>query len=118
MAEQILAPSERIDTFKYAHTAATTAKAPLLINSRVVIPLNDAGADTDNVFCYRAPLVQVDKNSAEAWTPLAKIYWDDTNKVFTTADGAGANTLAGIAVAAAANPSSTGLMELNPATFA
>jgi predicted RecA/RadA family phage recombinase len=51
------------------------------------------------------------KNSAEAWTVGARVYWDDTNKVFTTTSSG--NTLAGVAVAAAANPSSTGVVRLN-----
>lgn len=53
----------------------------------------------------------VDKNSAEAWTIGDKVYWDNTNKVFTTTSTS--NTLAGVAVAAAANPSSTGRLRLN-----
>lgn len=51
------------------------------------------------------------KTSAEAWTVGAKVYWDDTNKVFTTTSTS--NTLAGVAVAAAANPSATGIVRLN-----
>lgn len=51
------------------------------------------------------------KTSAQAWTVGAKVYWDDTNKVATsTASG---NTLIGCAVAAAANPSATGIVRLN-----
>ena len=51
------------------------------------------------------------KNSAEAWTAGAKVYWDATNKVFTsTATG---NTYAGVAALAAANPSSSGRVRLN-----
>lgn len=53
------------------------------------------------------------KNSAEAWTVGEKIYWDDTNKVCTTT--ATSNTLIGVALAAAANPSSTGRVKLNEA---
>lgn len=51
------------------------------------------------------------KTSAQAWSVGAKIYWDDTNKLATsTASG---NTLIGCAVAAAANPSATGIVRLN-----
>lgn len=51
------------------------------------------------------------KTSAQAWTVGAKIYWDDTNKVCTTTSAG--NTLIGVAVAAAANPSATGRVRLN-----
>lgn len=51
------------------------------------------------------------KTSAQAWTVGAAIYWDDTNKVCTTTSTS--NTLIGKALAAAANPSSTGVVRLN-----
>lgn len=51
------------------------------------------------------------KTSAQAWTLGAAIYWDDTNKVCTTASSG--NTLIGKAVEAAANPSATGVVRLN-----
>jgi predicted RecA/RadA family phage recombinase len=51
------------------------------------------------------------KNSAEAWTVGAKIYWDNTAKVCTTTSTS--NTLIGCALAVAANPSSTGTVRLN-----
>jgi len=53
------------------------------------------------------------KTSAQAWTVGAKIYWDNTAKVFTTT--ATANTLVGVAHAAAANPSTTGEVFLDGA---
>ncbi|ABS14220.1 DUF2190 family protein [Brucella anthropi] len=51
------------------------------------------------------------KNAAEAWTVGAPIYFDATNKVLTAT--AGENTLAGVAAAAAANPSGSGQVRLN-----
>jgi predicted RecA/RadA family phage recombinase len=51
------------------------------------------------------------KNSAEAWAVGDRVYWNDTNKNFTTT--ASGNTLAGVAVAAALNPSGTGRLRLN-----
>ncbi|MCF3935015.1 DUF2190 family protein [Acuticoccus sp. M5D2P5] len=53
------------------------------------------------------------KTSAQAWTVGAKVYWDDDNKVATTT--ATDNTLIGVALAAAANPSATGVVRLNGA---
>lgn len=51
------------------------------------------------------------KTSAQAWTIGAHIYWDDTAKVCTTTSTS--NTLIGVSVAVAANPSSTGRVRLN-----
>ena len=46
------------------------------------------------------------KTSAQAWTEGAKIYWNNSTKVLTTA--ASGNTLVGAAAAAAADPSDEG----------
>ena len=56
-------------------------------------------------------VVDVTKTSAEAWTVGARVYFDDTAGEFTTTSTD--NTLAGVAVAAAANPSATGRVRLN-----
>jgi len=51
------------------------------------------------------------KVSAQAITVGAKVYWDDTAKLVTTT--ATSNTLIGVAVAAAANPSADVAIRLN-----
>ena len=53
------------------------------------------------------------KTSAQAWTVGVRVYWDDTNKECTTT--ASTNKLIGVAVAPAANPSSTGRVLLSAA---
>lgn len=58
-------------------------------------------------------VLDVNKTSAQAWTVGALVYWDDTAKEFTTTSTS--NTKAGVAVAGAANPSSTGRVRLNGA---
>lgn len=58
---------------------------------------------------------ELGKTSAQAWTAGAKIYWDNATKLCTTAAAAGANALIGVALSAAANPSSTGIVRLNGA---
>ena len=63
--------------------------------------------DTEGVFL-------LPKTSAQAWTVGAKIYWDGTNKVATTTSSG--NTLIGIAVEAAVNPSGFGKVKLGPTT--
>lgn len=58
-------------------------------------------------------VVELAKVSAQAWTVGAPIYWDDTAKLTTTTSTS--NTLIGVAVAVAANPSATGWVRLNGA---
>ncbi len=53
----------------------------------------------------------VAKVSAQAWTAGLPIYFDDAAKLFTSVSAG--NTLAGVAVAVAANPTATGLVRLN-----
>jgi predicted RecA/RadA family phage recombinase len=53
----------------------------------------------------------VPKVSAQAWAVGDKIYWDNTAKLFTTV--LTSNTYVGVAVAVAANPTSTGRIRLN-----
>lgn len=62
--------------------------------------------DVDGVF-------DIEKVSAQAWTAGALIYWDDTAKNATSVSTS--NKLIGVAVQAAANPSSTGRVRLNGA---
>lgn len=57
---------------------------------------------------------ELPKTSAQAWTLGAKIYWDSTAKVATTATSG--NTLIGIAAVAAANPSAVGRVKLGATT--
>ena len=53
---------------------------------------------------------ELPKTSAQAWAVGDKIYWSDTTKKATTA-GSG-NTLVGVAVEVAANPSGSGVLKL------
>jgi len=53
---------------------------------------------------------ELPKTEAQNWTVGVKVYWDDTNSRMTTA--ASGNTLVGVAAAAAANPSTAGLVRL------
>lgn len=110
MSTEIL--SEKYDAFVDAHSAATTAKTTLLINSIPVIPLNTADADANNVFVYQATKVRVPKATGQAWTPLTKIYWDDTAKKFTTTSTS--NTLAGVVAEDAASADTEGVIHLTP----
>lgn len=83
-----------------------------LIGTMLVIATTTAAAGEQfegrTVGVYEVPKV-----SAQAWTVGARIYWDDSAKLFTTV--LTSNTLVGVAVAVAANPSATGRVRLNGA---
>lgn len=59
-------------------------------------------------------VVSLPKVSAQAWTELAKVYWDNSAKLVTTTSSG--NTLIGVAAKVAANPSSTGWVRLDGVT--
>lgn len=84
----------------------------MLVGSLFGIAQEDV-ASGDDVVMVRGGVFEVAKTSAQAWTVGAKIYWDDTAKVVTTT--ATSNTLCGAALAAAANPSDTGIVVLDGA---
>lgn len=72
-----------------------------------------AAAEGAEVEIATVGVYELGKTSAQAWTVGAKIYWDSATKLCTTAAAAGANALIGVALAAAANPSATGVVRLN-----
>lgn len=81
-----------------------------LIGSLVVIALVDA-AETVRFSAMLTGVVEHAKVSAQAWSEGAKLYWDNSAKLFTTT--AGGNTLVGVAAAGALNPSATGRIRLD-----
>lgn len=80
-----------------------------LVGSIFGIATADALSGAD-VVLKRTGVFTHTKLEAQAWTVGAKVYWDDTNKRFTTV--ASGNTLVGAAAAAAANPSTEGTVLL------
>lgn len=98
------------DIIEVPAPATVSSGAGVLVGSLFGVAATDAesGAPvqitTEGVF-------DLAKTSAQAWTVGADVYWDNTAKTCTTS-GSG-NTLIGVAVAAAANPSSTGRVRLN-----
>lgn len=89
---------------------AVAAGAGVLLGSIFGIAQAAAAQDAE-VLIVRRGVFDIAKTSAQAWTVGAKIYWDNTNKVATTT--ASGNTLVGVAVAVAANPSATGRVLLD-----
>ncbi len=56
---------------------------------------------------------ELPKVAAEALTAGERVYFDDADGLVTGDDATGANALIGVAVQAAANPSSTAFVRLN-----
>ena len=84
MALEIVDASELVRNVGLAHSAATTKRVPIVINSKVCIPLNTSDADERNAYAYEALIDGADKTTGEAWAFLAPLYWNDTTKKFTT----------------------------------
>lgn len=111
MAKNFVQPGDVLDlTAPYNVSSGGGA----LVGSIFGVALGDVTSGATGRFAVTG-VWELAKTSAEAWTVGALIYWDDTNKVCTTDDGSGSNKLIGVAVAAAANPSSTGVVRLNGA---
>ena len=98
MARTFIQEGEALDLI--APSGGVADGTPVLVGALLVVPQADAveGASyvglTEGVF-------SVPKANSQAWTVLAKVYWDDTNKCFTTT--AASNYRAGVAVEAVAN---------------
>ncbi|MFT0875726.1 capsid cement protein [Rhodopseudomonas sp. G2_2311] len=89
----------------------------VLVGSLFGVANADADSGSDVVLSTEG-VFSLPKKSAQAWTVGAAIYWDAANGEATTAkdDGgtpATAHTLIGNAVAAAANPSASGVVRLS-----
>ncbi|HGG04732.1 MAG TPA: DUF2190 family protein [Aliiroseovarius sp.] len=101
------------DTVTVAAPADVLSGAGVLVGALFGVAAYDALTAAD-VEISRRGVFDLAKTSAQAWTQGAKIYWDNSAKVCTTT--ASGNTLIGVAVLAAANPSSTGRVLLDGAT--
>lgn len=96
---QLRSPSDQIKQAAFAATNAATAKVPFVENSKVFIPVNDADAATKSNHVYESEVSDAPKATGEAWTVGTAIYWDNTNKKFTTTTTS--NTKCGVALAPA-----------------
>lgn len=99
------------DTLTVPAPADVDAGGVVISGSLVGIASADA-ASGDDVAVVTEGVFEIAKVSAQAWTLGAKIHWDATASNATTVSTS--NTLIGIAAAAAANPSATGLVKIGP----
>lgn len=81
------------------------------INETVVVATHDAAAGAAFQGCVEG-VFEVPKVQAQAWTAGQLVYWDNGAGKFTTVGAAGIKR-AGIAAAAAANPSDVGRVKLH-----
>lgn len=110
MAENFVQDGDVLDLT--APTGGVVAGMAYLIGALLVIALGDAAegapfrGKTGGVFSG------LPKTSAQAWTVGARLQWNDTTKVFTTATTTGLFPV-GVAAEAASNPSDSGTVRLD-----
>lgn len=98
------------DFVTVAAPAAISSGDGVLVGSLFGVAQTDAESGAD-VEIHTRGIYTLPKTSAQAWTVGARIYWaSGAGEATTTATS---NTLIGVAVAAAANPSATGEVRLN-----
>lgn len=99
------------DVITVAAPAAVSAGDGVKVGKLFGVAITDA-ASTAAVEIATKGVFRLAKVAAQAWTVGQAIYWDATDKVATTTTTT-PNNFIGVAVAAAANPSSTGDVLLN-----
>ena len=100
------------DTVTIAAPAAVTSGQGVIAGSLFGIVTTDAASGAP-VAIKRTGVCTLPKTAAQEWTVGAKVYWAAaTGEATTVASG---NTLIGVALAAAANPSATGQVLLDGA---
>lgn len=114
MAQPSAQTSDQVIVVLIAPTEGVVAGAPLLTGGRVVLPL----ATVSDGFPYSAMIDGGVDNApaatAEAWSPTSSLYWDDTDKVFTTT--ATGNTACAIAMESKLPDAVTGSIRLVEST--
>lgn len=109
--KNFLQPGHSIDV--PAPTGGSVSGMPVIIGSLIGIASVTA-AELAMIAIQVTGCYELPKVSAQAWAIGAKIYWDATAKLATTT--ASANTLIGVAIEPAANPSTVGSVRLGPTT--
>lgn len=114
MTLRIASKSEQVVTRQFAQASAVLAAAilvPVVISSKVFIPLNASDAAEDNAYLVEGLIKDAPKATGSAWTMGEKIYWDAVAGKFT--DVSTSNTLCGYAAAPAASGDTTGSIDFN-----
>lgn len=114
MPLHIASPAEQTKTRQFAQAAAVLTAGimvPVVISTKVYIPLNDSGAAVANAYLTEGLIKDAPKATGSAWLMGQKIYWAAGAANFT--DVATANTLCGYAAAPAAAGDTTGSIDFN-----
>lgn len=95
-----------------AAPAAVSSGDGVLVGSLFGVASTDAENGADVAICTQG-VFELPKTSAQAWTVGQKVYWAaGAGEATTVASG---NTLIGVALKAAANPSDTGFVRVDGA---
>lgn len=111
-AVAVRGPMEQLVTVLYTHTAATVKDTIYLLGGRVMLAVNSADANVENVFLTRGH-IEYAKTTGETWVGGQLLYWDNSAGSFTTT--VGTNTKAGYAMEAAASADTSGQVFLENA---
>ena len=107
-----LTDSIRTKTLKYTNASAVSAGDIVTINGKVCIALDDYDANAEGIYIWGSDMIEGPKEANLAVTAGETAYWDATNSVFTSSDGAGANTKVGVFVESAAATDTTCVLAL------
>ncbi len=103
---------DHVKTLKHAHSAAVSAGDVIVYNGNVLVAVNNAAQDEENVWIYEARKVEVAKAGSLAIDPGDKVHWvAASSHVNKTASG---NTACGRCVEPAAEADTTVIIELLP----
>lgn len=94
-----------------APSGGVTSGTPVLIGALLVVPVT-SNLEGEKFAGETEGVISFTKVSAQAWTEGQVIYWDNTNKRFTSASASGLFPI-GVAAEAAANPTAIGKVRLN-----
>jgi predicted RecA/RadA family phage recombinase len=98
------------DTITLVAPYNVTSGGGVLVGSIFGIACNDAPASTE-MEAKLTGVFSMQKVATESWSVGSLVYWNDTEKLATSV--AVANQLIGVAIVAAASPSSIGIVRLN-----
>ena len=102
---------EMFRTIKATNAGATVTDTVYLMNGRVLLALNSAGAGVANTYLMEG-VIEYARATGATWTAGDALYWDDTAKNFTKT--VGSNTKCGIAMQDAASADTTGFVYIVP----
>lgn len=95
---------KNLRTLKYAHSAAVEAGDVIVVNGNILVAVNDADADAENIYIYRGRSAFPKASGVStAIAANTKVYWDVAEGVVTTTSytAIAANALIGVTIEAA-----------------